>query len=60
MIQLWEQLNITRAGPWTASQRKEIKQTFEEYNDVFALHPLELCRTALVKHTIRIMDPKPF
>ena len=51
---------MTGSDSWTGDQKREIKQTFEDYNDVFALHPLELGRTALVKHTIKIMDPKPF
>ena len=33
---------------------------FEEYSDVFTLNPLELGRTSLVKHTIKVVDPKPF
>ena len=51
---------MTGSDVWTEDQKREIKQTFEDYNDVFALYPLELGRTALVKHTIKIMDPKPF
>ena len=59
-MKLWEQLDITRSNSWTESQKIEIKQVFEEYSDVFALNPLELGRTALVKHTIKVVDPKPF
>ena len=59
-MKLWEQLDVTGSDSWTEDQKKEIRRTFEDYNDVFALHPLELGRTALVKHNIKIMDPKPF
>ena len=51
---------MTGSDSWTEDQKEDIKQTFEDYNDVFALHPLELGQTALVKHNIKIMDPKPF
>ena len=55
---LWEQLDVTGSDSWTDNQKSEIKQVFEDYNDVFALNPLELGRTSLVKHTIKVIDPK--
>ena len=45
---------------WTEAQKESIKETFEDFHDVFALNPLELGRTSLVQHTIKITDPKPF
>ena len=57
---MWEQLDVTGADSWTENQKLEIRRVFEEYNDVFALNPLELGRTSLVKHTIKVVDPKPF
>ena len=60
ITKLWEQLDITGSDSWTENQKIEIKQVFEEYSNVFALNPLELGRTSLVKHTIKVVDPKPF
>ena len=60
MVKLWEQLDVTGADSWMESQKFEIKQVFEEYSDIFTLNPLELGRTSLVKHTIKVVDPKPF
>ena len=40
--------------------KQSIKETFEEFHDVFALNPMELGRTSLVQHNIKITDPKPF
>ena len=60
ITKLWEQLDITGSDSWTESQKTGIRQVFEEYNDVFALNPLELGKTSLVKHTIKVVDPKPF
>ena len=57
---LWEQLDVTGSNSWIESQKSKIKQVFEDYNDVFALNPLELGRTSLVKHTIKVIDPKLF
>ena len=60
VAKLWEQLDIMGSDSWTEKQKIEIKQVFEDYSDVFALDPLELGRTSLVKHTIKVVDPKPF
>ena len=57
---LWEQLDVTGSDSWTENQKSKLKKVFEDYNDVFALNPLELGRTSLVKHTIKVIDPKPF
>ena len=57
---MWEQLDVTGSDSWTENQKSKIKTVFEDYNDVFALNPLELGRTSLVKHTIKVIDPKPF
>ena len=60
IAKLWEQLDVTGSNSWTEEQKMRIKQVFEDYSDVFALNPLELGRTSLVKHTIKVVDPKPF
>ena len=53
-------MDISGSESWTEEQKKGIKETFEEFHDVFALSPLELGRTSLVQHTIKVTDPKPF
>ena len=58
--QLWEQLDISGANDWAEEHKQSIKETFEEFHDVFALNPMELGRTSLVQHNIKITDPKPF
>ena len=58
--QLWEQLDISGADDWAEEHKQSIKETFEDFYDVFALNPMELGRTSLVQHNIKITDPKPF
>ena len=60
IAKIWEQLDITGSNSWAEEQKVKIKQVFEDYSDVFALSPLELGRMLLVKHTIKVVDPKPF
>ena len=57
---LWGQIDTSGAEEWTVEQKELIKETFEDFHDVFALNPLELGRTSLVQHTIKITDTKPF
>ena len=57
---LWEQLDLSGAQSWTTDQKSGIRQTLEDFHDVFALGSMELGRTSLVKHSIKIIDPKPF
>ena len=60
IAKLWEQLDITGSNSWTEEQKIKIKQVLEDNSDVFVLNPLELGRTSLVKHTIKVVDPKQF
>ena len=57
---LWEQVDTSGAEGWTEEQKELIRQTVEEFHDVFALNSMELGRTSLVQHTIEVTDPKPF
>ena len=57
---LWEQLVFSGTQCWTPSQKSKIQETLEDFHDVFALSPMELGCTSLVKHSIKIVDLKPF
>ena len=57
---LWEQLDLSGAQSWTMDQKSRIQETLEDFHDVFALGSMELGHTSLVKHSIKILDPKPF
>ena len=37
-----------------------MRKVFEDYHYLFALEDLELGKTSLVKHIIKLDDPKPF
>ena len=57
---LQEQLDFNGAQSWTTDQKSRIHKTLEDFHDVFALNPMELGCTSLVKHSIKIVDLKPF
>ena len=57
---LREQLDFSGAQSWTQNQKSKIQETLEDFHDVFALSPMELGCTSSVKHSIKIIDLKPF
>ena len=45
---------------WSRECQAKAEQTMKDFEDIFALEPLELGRTNLVKHTIKVSNPVPF
>ena len=45
---------------WTEGEKGRAKDLFEEYHDIFALGAMELGKTSLVKHVIKLNDHQPF
>ena len=45
---------------WTNECKWEAEQTMKDFEDIFALEPLELGKTNLVKHSIKVDNPIPF
>ena len=45
---------------WTDENQERAKKIFSEFNDVFALNLMELGKTSLVKHVIKLDNPVPF
>ena len=45
---------------WSLSQKQPMKQVFENYHYLFTLEDLELGKTDLVKHVIKLDNQQPF
>ena len=45
---------------WSEENRLKLRQLFIKHHHIFALDDLELGKTDMVKHVIRINDEKPF
>ena len=45
---------------WTKQEQKEIKDLITEFGFLFALDDIDLGKTSVVKHTIKLTDPTPF
>ena len=57
---LFSKLDLSGMDNWSPTERESMKKVFEDYHHLFALRDLKLGRTDLVKHVIKLDDPKPF
>ena len=57
---LFSKLDLSGMSSWSESQQGEMCKVFEDYHHLFALEDLELGKTDLVKHVIKLDDPTPF
>ena len=57
---LFSKLDLSGTEGWDQEQKDRMKKVFEDYHYLFALEDLELGKTDLVKHIIKLEDLKPF
>ena len=57
---LFSKLDLSGMDDWSHTQKDSMRNVFEDYHHLFALEDLELGRTDLVKHVIKLDDPKLF
>ena len=53
-------LDLSRPQGLTDQERQEIRDLLTKYHDLFALDDLELGKTSLVKHCIKLTNETPF
>ena len=57
---LIEKLSLEGMNNWEIKDQERAKSIMKKYHDIFALEPLELGRTNIVKHVIKVNNPVPF
>ena len=57
---LMGKLDLSGMKTWTEECQEGARQTMTDFEDIFALEPLELGKTNLVKHSIKVNNPVPF
>ena len=57
---LFSNLDLSGMQSWSVEQQREMREVFEDYHHLFALEDMELGKTDLVKHVIRLDNDKPF
>ena len=45
---------------WELKDQEKVRMIMKTYHDIFALEPLELGWTKIVKHVIKVNNPVPF
>ena len=55
-----EQIDLSSIQNWSKSLQQQVNELLIEFQDIFALSDLELGKTNLVKHHIRVTNPVPF
>ena len=55
-----EKLSLEGMKNWGIEYQERAKTIMKEYHDIFALELLELGKTNIVKHVIKVNDPVPF
>ena len=53
-------LDLDGIKEWSQDNQEAVRKVLADHHDIFALDNLELGRTDLVKHTIKLSDPTPF
>ena len=57
---LIEKLSLEGMKNWGIEYQERAKTIMKKYHDIFALEPLELGKTNIVKHVIKVNNPVPF
>ena len=57
---LFSKVDLTGMSDWSDTQKREVHDLMKNHHDLFALEDKELGKTSLVKHKIKLTDPKPF
>ena len=57
---LFAKLDLSGIENWETEEQKEVRDLIEEYAFLFALDDLDLGKTSVVKHSIKLTDETPF
>ena len=57
---LFSKLDLSGAEEWEETDRLKLKELFVKFHHIFALEDMELGKTDMVKHVIRLDDQTPF
>ena len=57
---LFSKLDLSGTQEWSEDLQQRVHDLIVEYQHLFALHDLELGKTAKVKHEIKLSNPVPF
>ena len=60
MKELFNKLDLSGTENWEETEKRETEALIREYSFLFALDDLDLGKTSIVKHKIKLVDSEPF
>ena len=60
LSKILEKLDLKGIESWTEQQQQSVRKLLKEYQHLFTLNLMELCKTSLVQHDIQLSDKTPF
>ena len=60
LTKLFDKLDLSGILDWTQKNQSDVHKLMKENQHLFALNDLELSKTSLVKHHIKLDNPQPF
>ena len=58
--ELLDKIDLMGLGEWSGNEQKEAQKLMTEYAGIFSMSNMDLGKTSLVKHSIRLTDSTPF
>ena len=60
MKELFNKLDLSGTENWEETEKRGMEALIREYSFLFALDDLDLGKTSIVKHKIKLVDNEPF
>ena len=57
---LFSKVDLIGIVNWSVQEQKEVRDLITEFGFLFALDDLDLGKTSVVKHTMKLTNPTPF
>ena len=57
---LFSKVHLTGIVNWSVQEQKEVRDLITEFGFLFALDDLDLGKTSVSKHTMKLTNPTPF
>ena len=58
--ELFDKIDLSGIEDWSNEDQEEVWKRIKEFGFLLALNDLDLGNTSIVKHTIKLMDYRPF
>ena len=55
-----QRIDLAGIGDWDPMMQQEARDLICEYADIFSQNDLDLGKTSIVKHSIKVTNPTPF